>query len=170
MSTTTRHPLAEAVARLHSTLDEVAQTATWSLDQTTTADLLGDLARAHGLVVEPGRHVLEVRSPGLHKGPAVDPLVRLPGASGRRFAGAGDAAHRVLDADAGARAALGTRLVSKAGRCGSLYYGAATRAGTHRRSWLRPFNALLRTCRSRWRSYYYDPGNRPRTACRSRWS
>lgn len=58
MSTTTRHPLAEAVARLHSTLDEVAQTATWSLDQTTTADLLGDLARAHSRFAELQARVL----------------------------------------------------------------------------------------------------------------
>lgn len=48
---------------------------------------VGDLARAHGLVVEPGRHVLEVRSPGMHKGQAVDTLVRLTGASGLLFAG-----------------------------------------------------------------------------------
>ena len=58
MSTTTRHPLAEAVARLHSTLDEVAQTATWSLDQTATADLLGDLARAHSRFAELQARVL----------------------------------------------------------------------------------------------------------------
>lgn len=58
MSTTTRHPLAEAVARLHSTLDEVAQTATWSLDQTTTADLLGDLARAQSRFAELQARVL----------------------------------------------------------------------------------------------------------------
>lgn len=48
---------------------------------------VGDLARAHGLVVEPGRHVLEVRSPGMHKGQAVDTLVRLTGAAGFLFVG-----------------------------------------------------------------------------------
>ena len=58
MSTTTRHPLAEAVARLHSTLDEVAQTAAWSLDQTTTADLLSDLARAQSRFAELQARVL----------------------------------------------------------------------------------------------------------------
>ena len=48
---------------------------------------VGELARAHDLVVEPGRHVLEVRSPGMHKGQAVDTLVELTGASGFLFAG-----------------------------------------------------------------------------------
>ena len=48
---------------------------------------VGELARAHDLVVEPGRHVLEVRSPGMHKGQAVDTLVELTGAAGFLFAG-----------------------------------------------------------------------------------
>ncbi|RYP83511.1 trehalose-phosphatase [Nocardioides guangzhouensis] len=36
---------------------------------------LTELARRHELVVEPGRNVIEVRSPGMHKGAAVDTLV-----------------------------------------------------------------------------------------------
>ena len=48
---------------------------------------VGELARAHDLVVEPGRHVLAVRSPGVHKGQAVDTLVALTGAAGFLFAG-----------------------------------------------------------------------------------
>jgi trehalose 6-phosphate phosphatase len=37
--------------------------------------VLTELARSHELVVEPGRNVIEVRSPGMHKGAAVDTLV-----------------------------------------------------------------------------------------------
>ncbi|ANH36981.1 putative glycosyl hydrolase [Nocardioides dokdonensis FR1436] len=48
---------------------------------------VGDLARAHHLVVEPGRSVLEVRSPGMHKGQAVDALVSELGAGGFLYAG-----------------------------------------------------------------------------------
>ena len=33
---------------------------------------LGELAERHGLTVEPGRNVIEVRSPGMHKGPVVE--------------------------------------------------------------------------------------------------
>jgi trehalose 6-phosphate phosphatase len=35
-----------------------------------------ELARRHELTVEPGRHVIEVRSPGMHKGVVVETLVR----------------------------------------------------------------------------------------------
>jgi trehalose 6-phosphate phosphatase len=48
---------------------------------------LGELAKRHGLVVEPGRHVLEVRSPGMHKGLAVDTLVSELEATAFLFAG-----------------------------------------------------------------------------------
>ena len=37
--------------------------------------VLTELARRHELVVEPGRNVIEVRSPGMNKGAAVDTLV-----------------------------------------------------------------------------------------------
>jgi trehalose 6-phosphate phosphatase len=37
--------------------------------------LVRDLAASHDLVVEPGRNVIEVRSPGMHKGLVVDRLV-----------------------------------------------------------------------------------------------
>lgn len=48
---------------------------------------LRDLARRHDLVVEPGRNVIEVRSPGIHKGTAVTTLVEELGAGGFVFAG-----------------------------------------------------------------------------------
>lgn len=46
-----------------------------------------ELAEAHGLAVEPGRNVIEVRSPGMHKGHAVRVLVREQEAGGFLFAG-----------------------------------------------------------------------------------
>lgn len=48
---------------------------------------LGELAAAHDLMVEPGRNVLEVRAPGMHKGHAVRALVEEVGAGGFLFAG-----------------------------------------------------------------------------------
>ena len=48
---------------------------------------LRELAERHGLVVEPGRNVIEVRSPGMHKGLAVDRLVGEVDAGGFLFAG-----------------------------------------------------------------------------------
>jgi trehalose 6-phosphate phosphatase len=45
------------------------------------------LAAAYGLVVEPGRNVLEVRGPGMHKGHAVHTLAEKLGAGGFLFAG-----------------------------------------------------------------------------------
>ncbi len=48
---------------------------------------LRDLARRHDLVVEPGRNVVEVRSPGMHKGAAVSTLVTELGAGAFVFAG-----------------------------------------------------------------------------------
>lgn len=48
---------------------------------------LGELAAAHDLMVEPGRNVLEVRAPGMHKGHAVRTLVNEVGARGFLFAG-----------------------------------------------------------------------------------
>ncbi len=46
-----------------------------------------ELAAQHDLVVEPGRSVIEVRSPGMHKGLVVDLLVEELGAGGLVFAG-----------------------------------------------------------------------------------
>ena len=48
---------------------------------------LGDLASRHGLVLEPGRNVIEVRSPGMSKGHAVTTLVEEQEAGGFLFAG-----------------------------------------------------------------------------------
>ncbi len=48
---------------------------------------LRELAHRHDLVVEPGRSVIEVRSPGVHKGGAVRTLVDELGAGGFAFAG-----------------------------------------------------------------------------------
>ncbi len=48
---------------------------------------LRELAQRHDLVVEPGRSVIEVRSPGVHKGRAVRTLVEELGAGGFAFAG-----------------------------------------------------------------------------------
>jgi trehalose 6-phosphate phosphatase len=49
--------------------------------------LLRDQARRHDLVVEPGRNVIEIRSPGMHKGLAVDTLVAELDADAFLFAG-----------------------------------------------------------------------------------
>ncbi len=48
---------------------------------------LRELAERHDLVVEPGRSVIEVRSPGMHKGAAVTTLVDELGPGGFLFAG-----------------------------------------------------------------------------------
>jgi trehalose 6-phosphate phosphatase len=48
---------------------------------------LRELARRHGLVLEPGRSVIEVRSPGSHKGMVVDRLAAVLDAEGFVFAG-----------------------------------------------------------------------------------
>lgn len=48
---------------------------------------LRDLAAAHGLAVEPGRNVVEVRSPGMHKGLVVERLVDELAPGGFVFAG-----------------------------------------------------------------------------------
>ena len=48
---------------------------------------LRELAQRNGLVLEPGRHVIEVRSPGMDKGKAVERLVAETGAGGFLFAG-----------------------------------------------------------------------------------
>lgn len=45
------------------------------------------LAQRHELALEPGRHVLEVRAPGMHKGIAVRTVVEEVGAGGILFAG-----------------------------------------------------------------------------------
>lgn len=46
-----------------------------------------DLAERHGLVLEPGKQVIEVRSPGMHKGKAVQTLAEEQDAGGFLFAG-----------------------------------------------------------------------------------
>jgi trehalose 6-phosphate phosphatase len=48
---------------------------------------VGELAKRHDLMVEPGRQVVEVRSAGMHKGLAVRTLVEELGAGGFLFAG-----------------------------------------------------------------------------------
>ena len=54
---------------------------------TSLLDPLRDLAAAHELAVEPGRNVIEVRSPGMHKGLAVRTLVEELSAGAFLFAG-----------------------------------------------------------------------------------
>ena len=46
-----------------------------------------ELAQTHGLVVEPGRNVIEVRAPGQHKGHAVQTLAEEQAAGGFLYAG-----------------------------------------------------------------------------------
>ena len=48
---------------------------------------MGELAERHGLVVEPGRQVLEIRSHGMHKGIVVEYLMESLEAGGFLFAG-----------------------------------------------------------------------------------
>ncbi|MFJ4683791.1 trehalose-phosphatase [Streptomyces sp. NPDC088789] len=48
---------------------------------------LGDLAARHGLIVEPGRYVLELRPPGMDKGVALREYVRGVGAGSVLYAG-----------------------------------------------------------------------------------
>ena len=48
---------------------------------------MSELAHLHGLIVEPGRNVIEVRSDGQHKGHAVQSLVKEQDAGGFLFAG-----------------------------------------------------------------------------------
>lgn len=48
---------------------------------------LADLAARHGLIVEPGRMVLELRPPGMDKGVALTGYLRETGASGVLYAG-----------------------------------------------------------------------------------
>lgn len=48
---------------------------------------LGDLAARHGLIVEPGRLVLELRPPGVDKGVALTEYVRATGAEAVLYAG-----------------------------------------------------------------------------------
>jgi trehalose 6-phosphate phosphatase len=49
--------------------------------------VMTELAERHGLIVEPGRNVIEVRADGMHKGNAVETLVREQSAGGFLFAG-----------------------------------------------------------------------------------
>ena len=48
---------------------------------------MGELAAVHGLVLEPGRHVIEVRSPGMNKGYAVRAIAEEQEVAGFFFAG-----------------------------------------------------------------------------------
>jgi trehalose 6-phosphate phosphatase len=48
---------------------------------------LADLAAKHGLVVEPGRYVLELRPPGIDKGVALEAFLREKGAESVLYAG-----------------------------------------------------------------------------------
>jgi trehalose 6-phosphate phosphatase len=48
---------------------------------------LADVAKSHDLIVEPGRNVVEVRSPGVHKGNVVDSLATDLRAGGFMFVG-----------------------------------------------------------------------------------
>jgi trehalose 6-phosphate phosphatase len=77
--------------------------------------VLSEAAERHGLVVEPGRAVVEVRSPGMHKGKVVGTLVEDLDARGFLFAGddLGDleAFHAVADLR---KAGLDTLLVCSA--------------------------------------------------------
>ena len=50
-------------------------------------DPIGELAQRYGLVLEPGRNVIEVRSPGMSKGHAVRTLAHEQDAGGFLFAG-----------------------------------------------------------------------------------
>ncbi len=52
MATLAAHPIDGAVARVHSALDEVAGTPTWSMGQETTARVLVEIARAEARLVE----------------------------------------------------------------------------------------------------------------------
>jgi trehalose 6-phosphate phosphatase len=78
---------------------------------------VGELAERHGLVVEPGRRVLEVRSHGMHKGLVVEYLMEHLEAGGFLFAGDDlgdlDAFEAVLDLR---RRGLPTLLVCSASR------------------------------------------------------
>lgn len=51
------------------------------------ADPLGDLASRHGLLIEPGKNVLEIRAPGIDKGDALRGLIEEKGARQVIFAG-----------------------------------------------------------------------------------
>ncbi|MFJ9181005.1 trehalose-phosphatase [Streptomyces sp. NPDC102360] len=53
----------------------------------TLRDLLAELAARHGLIVEPGRLVLELRPPGVDKGVALTEYVREVGAESVLYAG-----------------------------------------------------------------------------------
>ncbi len=55
--------------------------------QARLVEPLRELAVAHGLTIEPGRHVVEVRAPGMHKGDVVHTLVRELDAEAFLFAG-----------------------------------------------------------------------------------
>lgn len=61
---------------------------------------LADAAKQHDLIVEPGRNVVEIRSPGVHKGDVVDTLAQDQSAGGFLFIGDDlgdvDAFHAVL--------------------------------------------------------------------------
>lgn len=63
--------------------------------------VLREAARHHDLIVEPGRNVVEVRAPGVHKGDVVETLAKEQSAGGFMFVGDDlgdvDAFHAVLE-------------------------------------------------------------------------
>ena len=72
-------------------LDEAAQAAVVAARASSGGELLlpalRELAASHDLVVEPGKQVIEVRSPGMHKGIVVERLVDELHAGGFVFVG-----------------------------------------------------------------------------------
>ncbi|MBM7509448.1 hypothetical protein JOE61_003262 [Nocardioides salarius] len=52
MPTTAAHPVNRVVARVHSALDEVAETPLWTMSQPATAEALAEIARAEARLVE----------------------------------------------------------------------------------------------------------------------
>ncbi|ANH37038.1 hypothetical protein I601_0586 [Nocardioides dokdonensis FR1436] len=52
MTATALHPIGDAVARVHSVLDDVAETPAWSMGQADAAEVLVQIARAEARLVE----------------------------------------------------------------------------------------------------------------------
>lgn len=78
---------------------------------------VAELAQRHGLLIEPGRHVVEVRAPGTDKGQAVHTLVEELGATAFLFAGDDLGDLEAFDAvDELAAAGMPTLLVCSASR------------------------------------------------------
>jgi trehalose 6-phosphate phosphatase len=78
---------------------------------------VAELAQRHGLLIEPGRHVVEVRAPGTDKGQAVHTLIEELGATAFLFAGDDLGDLEAFDAvDELAAAGMPTLLVCSASR------------------------------------------------------